>query len=215
MSEKFFLASGNVHKAKEFTELFDKKIAEVLPAPEKVDVEESGVTFQQNAFVKAEKYHQKFQVPVLADDSGLEVACLHEEMGVHSARFGGEGLSDRERATLLLEKLKSKVGVDRSACFVCVLCFYFSDQEIFFFEGRMEGKIAFEYRGEAGFGYDPIFIPTHGVEDSTLAEIPDWKKEHSHRSKAVALAHRFFVERAFGRGVPPLNKTVDKLGPFL
>ena len=192
MTYQFTLASGNHHKAEEFAALFNKDVVRIVSAPEKLRVEETGSTFQQNALIKAKQYFQMLKTPTLADDSGLEVPALPDEMGVCSARFGGEGLSDRERALLLLEKLGDK---DRSACFVCFLCFYLSEREIFFFEGRMEGAVSSEYCGSGGFGYDPVFIPSHGEGAKTLAEIPEWKRQYSHRAKSVGLAQNFFKMR--------------------
>ena len=192
MSYELTLASGNVHKARELSDLFDTSIIRIAPAPQTLQVEETGTSFQQNALLKAEKYFQALQKPTLADDSGLEVPALPGEMGIRSARFGGEGLTDRERAHLLLDKLE---GSDRKALFVCFLCFYLSPREIFFFEGRMEGSVSTEYRDGAGFGYDPVFVPSHGEGGKTLAEMPQWKRQHSHRAKAASLAQKFFHER--------------------
>lgn len=189
----FILASGNEHKAEEFNELFDSKILEVEKAPEKVEVIEDGKTFSENALKKCLGYYQKFKQPVLADDSGLVVSALPDELGIYSARFGGDGLDDKGRAELLLEKMK---GVeDRSAYFVCVLCFYINEDEYYFFEGRVHGSIGHEYRGDHGFGYDPVFIPDGVDEKSTLAELPEWKNKNSHRSKASKHAQTFFRER--------------------
>ena len=193
MSYQFVLASGNPHKAKEFSNLFNGDIVRICPPPEKQLINETGTSFRQNALLKAEGYFQKLKVPVLADDSGLEVFALSGEMGVYSARFGGEGLSDRERALLLLEKLVNEER--RGACFICVLCFYLSPKEIFFFEGRMKGSVSREYRGQDGFGYDPVFVPLHHEGEETLAEIPDWKAQYSHRAKAVGFSQSFFRGR--------------------
>ena len=190
---KLILASGNTHKASEFAELLDKDILEVSAASEKLEVEENGSSYNENAFLKAKAYYDRFQLPVLSDDSGLNVAALPNDLGIHSARFGGEGLDDRARAELLLDRMKN---IDnREAFFTCVLCFYLSPQEIFFFEGRLHGKIGHEYIGEHGFGYDPVF---HGIgphESLTVAQVPDWKHENSHRSKACKSALKFFKER--------------------
>ena len=192
MTYQFTLASGNPHKAEEFSDLFDKAVVRVAPAPQKQRVEETGTSFQQNALIKAEHYFRVLKTPTLADDSGLEVPALPDEMGIYSARFGGEGLDDRERALLLLEKLRDK---DRRARFVCFLCFYLSDNEVFFFEGRMDGEVSSQYGGAGGFGYDPVFVPTHGEGEKTLAEIPGWKRQYSHRAKAAGLAQSFFKGR--------------------
>ena len=193
MSYQFTLASGNPHKAGEFSDLFDRSIVRVSPAPEKQNIEETGLSFQQNALLKAERYFQVLKTPTLADDSGLEVSALSGEMGIRSARFGGPGLGDRERALLLLEKLKNER--ERKARFICFLCFYLSPEEVFFFEGRMEGSISHQYRGEHGFGYDPVFVPLHCEGEETLAEIPEWKGQYSHRAKAAGLAQSFFQGR--------------------
>lgn len=191
---EFILASGNAHKASEFAELFDPKIIKVMSAPSKLEVIEDGNSYFENALIKARAYYNQFKVPVLADDSGLNVEALIGEMGIHSARFGGEGLTDSDRAHLLLEKMKDKDL--RGASFSCVLCFYLNEKEIFYFEGRLNGAIGFTYRGDGGFGYDPIFIPNDVGGDQTLAELNDWKQKNSHRSLAAQYAQKFFANRA-------------------
>lgn len=184
------LASGNQHKAEEFAELFDKKIVKIEAASEKIDVVEDGDTFFSNARKKAEAYFEKYKKPVMADDSGLVVEALPDDLGLYSARFGGEDLTDRQRAELLIEKMKEQDN--RNAYFICVLCFYLSPEEVFFFEGRMDGKIGKSYLGDHGFGYDPVFIPQHHEGANTLAMLPEWKKENSHRSQACNAAQNFF-----------------------
>ena len=191
---ELILASGNVHKAEEFNDLFDPKLISVKAAPEKIDVVEDGTSYFENALLKARAYYEKFKVPVIADDSGLSVAALPEELGIHSARFGGDGLKDRDRAELLLKKMD---GVStREAFFSCVLCVYFNEKEIFYFEGRMAGMIAYSYRGSTGFGYDPVFIPTEKSEEGlTVAELHEWKQKNSHRAIAVGFAQKFLGQR--------------------
>jgi XTP/dITP diphosphohydrolase len=186
------LASGNAHKAEEFQELFSPLIFSVKAAPEKLEVAETGQSYFENALIKAQAYYEKFKVPVLADDSGLNVEDLPDELGIFSARFGGEGLTDKERAILLLKKISS----NRSAYFTCVLCFYLNPKEIFYFEGRMKGRIGSTYQGETGFGYDPVFIPDEHEGEQTVAELPEWKNKNSHRAVAVQLAQKFFSERS-------------------
>ncbi|QDK40165.1 non-canonical purine NTP pyrophosphatase, RdgB/HAM1 family [Bacteriovorax stolpii] len=191
---ELLLASGNAHKAEEFSELFDPKILVVKAAPEKIDVAEDGSTYFENALLKAKAYYDKFKVPVIADDSGLNVQSLPNELGLHSARFGGPGLTDRDRAELLLKKMD---GVsEREAYFSCVLCVYFSEKEIFYFEGRLNGSIGYSYRGSTGFGYDPVFIPTDKAEEGlTVAELHEWKQKNSHRAVASALLSKFLAQR--------------------
>src|SRR5690606_5134690 len=165
-SLELILASGNAHKAQEFAELFDPSVLKISAAPEKIEVIEDGDSFQANALLKAQAYYNRFKRPVLADDSGLVVTALPNELGIHSARFGGEGLTDKERYQLLLKRLEA---VDeREACFVCQLCFYLSPNEIYFFEGRLRGTIAREPSGENGFGYVPIFVPDKEVKGTSL-----------------------------------------------
>lgn len=184
----FILASGNTHKSDEFNTLFDVELIGVRAASEKLEVEENGSSFSENAFLKAEAYFKKYKKPVLSDDSGLVVQAMPGELGIHSARFGGEGLNDTERTALLLDKMKEKK--DRDAYFVCVLCFYLNPKEVFFFEGRCNGAISESVRGSDGFGYDPAFIP-EGRELS-FAQDSEWKSANGHRAKAVKEAEKFF-----------------------
>jgi XTP/dITP diphosphohydrolase len=190
--KSFILASGNTHKADEFRELFQGSIS-VGPAPKTLDVEESGKTFSENAYIKAKAYSETFGTPALADDSGLVVAALPEILGVQSARFAMELSSYEDKCKKLIELLQNKE--DRSAYFICVLCFYISSEEVYFFEGRVHGVIGDEIKGEHGFGYDPIFLPERREQDQkSLAELPAWKSEFSHRAKAGQSALQFFKE---------------------
>ena len=191
---ELILASGNAHKAEEFAELFDPKILTIKAASKKLEVVEDGHSYFENAKLKAEAYYKEFKIPVIADDSGLNVQALPEELGIQSARFGGEGLNDQDRAMLLLKKMEGKK--DREAYFTCVLCIYLNEKEIFYFEGRMIGAIGFSYRGDSGFGYDPVFIPQDGEGELTVSELPEWKNKNSHRAVASALAQKFFRQRS-------------------
>jgi XTP/dITP diphosphohydrolase len=188
------LASGNAHKAEEFSQLFNPKIISVKAAAKKLDVIENGTSYFENALLKAQAYSKEFKAPVIADDSGLNVAALPDDLGIHSARFGGTDLTDKERAELLLKKLQGKPN--REAFFSCVLCFYLSEKEIFYFEGRMTGTIALSYKGNGGFGYDPVFIPNESEGELTVAELGEWKNKNSHRALAVEFAQKFFSQRS-------------------
>jgi XTP/dITP diphosphohydrolase len=191
---ELLLATGNAHKAEEFAELFDPSLITIKAASEKIEVVEDGLTYFENALLKAKAYYDRYKVPVIADDSGLNVEALPSELGLYSARFGGPGLSDKDRAELLLKKMD---GVsNRQAYFSCVLCVYLSEKEIFYFEGRMSGQIGYTYRGEGGFGYDPVFIPLDMLSSGlTVAELHEWKQKNSHRAVATSLAQRFFSQR--------------------
>lgn len=190
----FILASGNAHKAKEFKELFGKTLI-VEAAPESIPVDETGKTFTENAFLKAEAYYKKFQKPALADDSGLVLEGMPELLGVHSARFAPELGDYKDKCQQLLNLFEERKIENRNAYFVCVLCFYVSPEETYFFEGRVHGKMGEAYKGDHGFGYDPIFIPERKEnDDKSLAELPEWKNEFSHRAKAAHSALSFFKE---------------------
>lgn len=188
----FVLASGNLHKAEEFKELFQGTL-DVKAAPKTLEVDESGKTFFENAFLKAKAYFEAYGVPALADDSGLVVSALPDQLGVQSARFAPELKQYSEKCHRLIELLQNKE--DRSAYFVCVLCFYLSKDEVYFFEGRVHGVIGTGLKGEHGFGYDPVFIPERKEQDGkSLAELPEWKNEFSHRAKASLEAIQFFKD---------------------
>ena len=203
---KVLLASGNTHKLEEFKELMGQEdsIFSIVKADESLEVDETGGSYTENAYLKAKAYYELYKTPTMSDDSGLDVLSLPGELGIYSARFGGEGLSDNDRVKLLLEKLRGQDFEHRQAAFTCVLCFYLGPKEVFFFEGKLTGYIANKITGGGGFGYDPVFIPSdHGeafeekqAEDLfTLAEKPNWKRENSHRAKACCHALEFFKER--------------------
>jgi XTP/dITP diphosphohydrolase len=188
----FLLASGNAHKAEEFKELFSDVIS-ISPAPRTLEVDETGKTFIENAFLKAKAYYDTYKMPALADDSGLVLEGHPELLGVQSARFAPELKDYKDKCQKLLGILEAAPQKNRKAYFVCVLCFYFSPDETYFFEGRVHGSIGHELKGDHGFGYDPIFIPERKEEDGlSLAELPEWKNQFSHRAKAVQAALDFF-----------------------
>lgn len=193
---ELYFASSNVHKAQELATLFPATIK--IKVPERaLEVAETGTSFLENAYLKAHAYFQVFQAPVLADDSGLTVDALPGELGIHSARFGGGGLSQAQQLELLLTKMQHVPISERTASFTCVLCVMFSAVEAYFFEGKLEGLIADEVRGSGGFGYDPVFLPTarDAPANLTLAQITDWKQINSHRARAVQAAAKFLQER--------------------
>ncbi len=188
---KFLLASGNKHKSEELTKHLSSQCIVVEAATKTLDIIEDGSSFSENALKKAKAYYLHYSRPVVSDDSGLVVNCLPDKLGIYSARYGGKGLTDEQRAKKLLEELKDQN--DRSAYFHCTLCFYFSENEYFFFEGNLSGLISNEYKGSRGFGYDPVFIPLELEEgNETLAMNPEWKERNSHRAVACRHASFFF-----------------------
>ena len=149
------------------------------PAPE---VEESGLTYRANALLKARAYHSVFKIPVLADDSGLEVEALDDRPGILSARFGGEGLSWPQRWDALYQTLSPRPE-PWAARFRCVLC-YFDGTIPWYTEGTVEGFLLAKPRGQAGFGYDPIFFSPELAK--TFGEASPAEKDRvSHRARAL------------------------------
>lgn len=189
--KELVLASGNPNKSKELNELLEGKVS-IVPASEKLNVEEDGDTFRANALKKARAYHDFYKKPAVSDDSGLVVEALPNMLGVHSARFAPELEDYKAKNERLLELMKGKEGEERRAYFVCVLCFYFSEDEVYFFEGRLQGEIGREQKGDKGFGYDPVFVPEGKSEH--LAELGEWKMKNSHRARACREASSFFTK---------------------
>jgi XTP/dITP diphosphohydrolase len=172
-------------------------------------VEETGTTFVENALIKADYYYAASGLFTIADDSGLEVDALDGRPGVYSARYGGDGVSGERQIAMLLEEMKDAPEEKRTARFVCVVALAgdISDGALVdaelrprireTFEGRCEGKIAYEPRGTGGFGYDPIFIDTE--LGRTFAEIsPEEKSSRSHRGKALRAAIRYIEKLLTG-----------------
>jgi XTP/dITP diphosphohydrolase len=192
--KSYLLASANAHKAEEFKELFGS-VLRVTAAPASLEVAETGESFQENAFLKARAYFETYKVPAMADDSGLVIPAMPDVMGVETANFAAEFKDYSQRCQSLLQLMQERQVSDRSAYFVCVLCFYLSADEVYFFEGRVHGHIGESATGDQGFGYDPVFIPERRENDGkSLAQLPEWKNEFSHRAKAVQSAIAFFKE---------------------
>lgn len=156
-----------------------------------IEPEETGETFYDNSALKAVYYAEKTGLAALADDSGLEVAALDGAPGVDSARYAGKDSSNAEKISKLLEELENSGSENRSARFVCQIVLTNEAGEIIFeAEGICDGRIAFEPRGENGFGYDPVFIP-EGF-DQTFGELSgEIKSRLSHRARAIEKIIRF------------------------
>jgi XTP/dITP diphosphohydrolase len=181
------VATRNAGKLREFRDLLLPLKCTVLGLAElslDAEIEESGESFAENARLKAIGYSRLTRFPVLADDSGLEVAALGGAPGIHSARYAGAGASDADRIHKLLAEIE-KTGGSREARFVCALALAQEGMVLRESEGECLGAIIDEPRGTNGFGYDPIFLfPTLG---KTFAELNEAEKnQESHRAKAVA-----------------------------
>ncbi len=188
MTRRLLVATLNPGKVREFA-------AALIPAGIEVHgldsierpprIEETGATFEANARLKAEGYSLHTELPVLADDSGLEVDALGGAPGVLSARYGGERLDDAARNRKVLEVLVGVAPQQRGARFRCVLAVARSGETLATFEGVVEGRILDEPRGHNGFGYDPLFF--HPESGCTTAELTtDAKQRISHRGQAIA-----------------------------
>ena len=187
MTQTLLLATNNPHKVEEFRSIF-LPYGVILQTPSEFglfnDVEESGNTYYENALLKAEAYWQDGEFQVLADDSGLEVEALNGAPGIHSHRFLPDpNATSHDRCLYLLQRLKDFPRPWRAA-FHCEVVVLSRQGAILTSHGVCKGEIIQEFRGENGFGYDPIFL-VDGT-NQTMAELdPDTKNILSHRGKAV------------------------------
>lgn len=207
------LASNNAGKAREIEALLKPAGVEVIPQsllgiP---DIEETGLSFVENALLKARNAARISGLPALADDSGLEVDALNGAPGIYSARYAGPGASDRDNVEKLLRALEAVPAQARSARFQCVVVYlrHALDPTPVLCHGTWEGRVLEAPRGANGFGYDPVFyVPTH---DCSAAELPpDTKNRLSHRAQAL----RCLVTRLKGEaaGNTPDNRDERLLG---
>lgn len=188
MNIKVVLASNNAGKLKEFQQLLAERELNVLPQAQfKVpDVAETGLSFVENAIIKARHASSIAKLPAIADDSGLEVDYLDGAPGIYSARFSGDGATDATNNEKLLERLKGIAENQRSARFQCVLVYmrHPLDPTPLICQGTWEGRILEQPQGTNGFGYDPLFLdPTTGLASAQLSQAE--KNTRSHRAKAL------------------------------
>ena len=185
---RLVLASGNKGKLREINQLLTGLHIEAIPQTEfnVPDVEETGLTFVENAIIKARNAAEHSGLPALADDSGIEVDALNGEPGIYSARYAGKGASDEDNLTKLLQALKDVPDIERTARFQCVMVYmaHAKDPTPLICQGTWEGRILYEPRGENGFGYDPVFfVPTHSCSAAELES--SVKNQLSHRGQAL------------------------------
>jgi len=188
MIKRLLVATRNAGKLRELSAALtplDIEVVGLETLEDTTDVEETGATFEDNARLKAEEYSRRTNLPVLADDSGLEVDALDRAPGVHSARYGGPGLTDEDRNQKLLQALQNVPTDQRSARFRCTLAVARAGETLATFEGTIEGRILEAPRGKNGFGYDPLFF--HPPSGCTTAELTLADKQRvSHRGQAIA-----------------------------
>ncbi|GFE78285.1 non-canonical purine NTP pyrophosphatase [Steroidobacter agaridevorans] len=185
---RLVIATGNAGKLKELRELLPPPAFEVLPQSQftSVSVEETGLTFVENAILKARHAAEASGLPAIADDSGLEVDALEGAPGIYSARYAGEGASDEDNLRKLLAALEGKSPAERTARYQCALVYLRSprDPSPLICQASWEGRITSNRRGTGGFGYDPIFELAD--RPLTVAELPAAEKNQlSHRGQAL------------------------------
>lgn len=183
---KFIIATNNQKKLIELERILKPLGIDAVSAKEAGvvldDVEETGTTFAENAFLKADAAYKKTGMPSVADDSGLSVDALNGRPGVYSARYAGENATDKDRYTKLLGEMKDIPEDERTAHFTSAICCILSDGSKIEVEGRCDGRIAFEPSGDGGFGYDPVFL--YG-ERSYAQLTAEEKDKVSHRGKSL------------------------------
>ena len=183
---RFLVATHNAKELRELSRILeplgidavtDRELGQPL-----TEVEETGTTFEENAYLKAASACRETGLPAIADDSGLAVDALDGAPGVYSARDAGENATDAERIAKLLRELDGVPVEKRTAQFVSVVCCVFPDGRTLSVRGECPGRIGFAPRGEGGFGYDPVFE----VGDRTYAELSAEEKDAiSHRGNAL------------------------------
>ena len=187
MNKTLLVSTRNAHKVAEIREILGSafEVLDLSTISGVGEVEETGVTFEENATLKALAVSGHFDGWVIADDSGLEVDALDGAPGVWSARFSGVGATDASNRALLLEKLEGVRGKDRSARFRCVIVLARAGRKLAAFSGSVEGVVINQENGDGGFGYDPLFVPAGHCE--TFAQLgADVKNALSHRARALA-----------------------------
>lgn len=189
---KLIFASSNAHKTAEIQSKLNGRfqIVNLKDLGFTDDIPETAKDLEGNATIKAQFCASKFGVDCFADDTGLEIEALNGEPGVYSARYAGEHRSNSDNMDLVLEKLSSQTN--RAACFRTVITLIYKGKE-YCFEGRVDGHIQTEKKGEAGFGYDPIFVP-EGFDKSFAEMTQAEKNSMSHRARAIEKMVKFLNE---------------------
>jgi XTP/dITP diphosphohydrolase len=188
VTRRVVLATGNAGKVREINQMLaDLGVTAVAQTEYGVpDIEETGLTFVENAILKARNAASHTGLPAIADDSGIEVDALNGAPGIYSARYAGVGGGDRANNDKLLAALAAVPEAERTARFQCLMVYlaHAADPTPIICQGTWEGRILHAPRGANGFGYDPLFfVPTH---DCTSAELPpDIKNQLSHRGQAL------------------------------
>jgi len=190
VSKTLVLASSNPGKVREINQMLAGLDLSVVPQSDfkVIDAEETGLTFIENALLKARNATRHTGLPAIADDSGIEVDYLNGAPGIYSARYAGKNASDEQNLRRLLDDLVGIPEAERTARFQCLMVYlrHEFDPTPVICQGTWEGRILLEPRGANGFGYDPIFfVPTHNCSSAELP--PEVKNKLSHRGQALRL----------------------------
>ncbi len=183
--QRLIIASNNEGKLREFRKMLEPFGFEVVSMREAGftdEIVEDGETFEENAHIKARAIFEATHTPTMADDSGLEIDFLNGAPGVYSARYAGEGASDKDRCEKVLEEMHGVARPLRDARFVCSIYFIYAEDDEYSVNGTVEGYIGDKMVGKNGFGYDPIFMLDDDESMATIDE--DEKNKISHRAKA-------------------------------
>ena len=186
---KIIFATGNENKLREIRQITENMGIEIVSMKDAgyyTEVEETGTTFEENAYLKASAIAKKCNLPTLADDSGLEIDYLNKEPGIYSSRFMGEDTPHSVKNVELLRRMEGVPDEKRTARFVCAICLVRPDGSSETVKATMEGRVAYKSAGKNGFGYDPIFfLPERGCTSAELS--PEEKNAISHRGKALRM----------------------------
>ncbi len=195
---KVIFATGNenkLHEIREITADMDIEIVSMKDAGYYTDVEETGTTFEENAYLKASAIAKKCNLPTLADDSGLEIDYLGKEPGIYSSRYMGEDTPYSVKNAELLRRMEGVPEEERTARFVCAICYVRPDGSSETVRATMEGHVAHKIAGTNGFGYDPIFyLPEKGCTSAELS--PEDKNAISHRGKALRMMRDILMKES-------------------
>lgn len=199
MMRTILLATGNQDKAKELKAMLGADF-EVLTMKDfgiEIEIIEDGLTYEENALIKVralKSYVQGKDIIIMGDDSGLSVDCLNGEPGIYSARYAGENVTYTDNNEKLLKEMTGVPEEKRGASFITAIAMIFPDGCELTCEGLVRGKIALEYCGEGGFGYDPLFI--HEASGRCYGDMTkDEKNRLSHRAAAIEKARAILEQR--------------------
>ena len=193
--KEIIIGTNNAGKYEEICDLLPGKIKKISPKEFKIkSPEETGKSFEKNAFIKASYYSKKTNMICLSDDSGLEIDILNGQPGIYSSRWSGE----KDNFNLAIKKIYKKMKQknkdwkeNSSARFICCMTIFWPDGKSYTSRGIIKGKISIKKKGKNGFGYDPIFIP-NGYERTFSEMRPKLKMSIDHRSKAFYKIRKFF-----------------------